>query len=125
MTIQPTAAISETGTVSRAASARDAKLKKACQDFEGQFFSLMLHEMRKTVPTDPELGDDAHQTEIFQGMMDDKVAEQMAAHGGANDLAAQMYRQLSRQAGGQGPAVATPAVLSVKTELETSENAKR
>jgi peptidoglycan hydrolase FlgJ len=72
-----------------------AKLKGACQDFESVFFGMMLKEMRKTVATDPLLGDDAHEQEIFQGMMDDSVAKQMASHGGSDSLATEMYRQLA------------------------------
>ena len=78
-----------------AASPKDAKLMDSCKQFEGQFFDMMLQEMRKTVPDDPTLGDDAHEQQIFQGMMDDNIAQQMAKHAGSNDLAAQMYKQLA------------------------------
>jgi flagellar protein FlgJ len=74
----------------------NAKLKSACQDFESVFFGMMLKEMRKTVPEDTLLGDDAHQQEIFQGMMDDSIAKDMASHNGSDSLASEMYRQLSR-----------------------------
>ena len=76
-------------------SAGNSKLKSACQDFESVFFGMMLKEMRKTVPQDTLLGDDGHEQEIFQGMMDDSVAKQMAAHGGSDSLAQDMYRQLT------------------------------
>jgi peptidoglycan hydrolase FlgJ len=76
-------------------AADQTKLKAACQDFESVFFGMMLKEMRKTVPTDTLLGDDAHEQEIFQGMMDDSVAKQMASHGGSDSLAQEMYRQLA------------------------------
>ncbi len=86
---------SKAGGGGEAASPKDAKLMDSCKQFEGQFFDMMLQEMRKTVPDDPTLGDDAHEQQIFQGMMDDNVAQQMAKHAGSNDLAAQMYKQLS------------------------------
>jgi Rod binding domain-containing protein len=72
-----------------------SRLKAACQQFEGEFMSLVLQEMRKTIPKDTLLGDDGHTQEIFTGMMDDQVAQQMAKQGGPNDLAAEMYRQLA------------------------------
>ncbi len=72
----------------------NSKLKKECVEFEGQFFSLMLKEMRKTVPPDSLLGDDSNQQDIFQSMMDDHIAQDMAQHGGSNSLAEQMYTQL-------------------------------
>jgi Rod binding domain-containing protein len=72
----------------------DPALKKTCVQFEGQFFDMMLQEMRKTVPQDTLLGDDANQQDIFQGMMDDQVSQDMAEHGGSNDIANAMYRQL-------------------------------
>ena len=78
-----------------AGAPKDAKLMDSCRQFEGQFFDMMLQEMRKTVPDDPTLGDDAHEQQIFQGMMDDNVAQEMAKHAGSNDLAAQMYKQLA------------------------------
>jgi flagellar protein FlgJ len=74
-------------------------LKSACQQFESVFFGMMLKEMRKTVPTDPLLGDDAHEQEIFTGMMDDNVAQQMASHSGSDSLAQEMYKQLASKQG--------------------------
>ena len=82
-------------------SATSSKLKTACQDFESVFFGMMLKEMRKTVPQDTLLGDDAHEQEIFQGMMDDSVAKQMASHGGSDSLAQEMYQQLAGKLAGK------------------------
>lgn len=76
----------------------DARLKKACKEFEGQFFALMLHEMRKTVPADPLLKDDAGQNDIFQTMSDDNMAQEMARKAGSNDLAALLFNQLGHTA---------------------------
>jgi len=83
------------GSTPALSTADSAKLKTACQDFEGVFFGMMLKEMRKTIPQDTLLGDDAHEQEIFQGMMDDSVAKEMASHGGSDSLALEMYRQLA------------------------------
>lgn len=87
-----------------------ARLKQVCQQFEGQFMALMLQEMRKTIPKDPLLGDDGHTEEIFTQMMDEQVAQEMAKHGGANDLAAALYKQLAGRAGlAADPAADQPA----------------
>ncbi len=80
-----------------------AKLKSTCQDFESIFFGMMLKEMRKTVPQDTLLGDDAHEQDIFQGMMDDNVAKQMATHGGSDSLANEMYKQLAASQAAENP----------------------
>ena len=115
-----------------AAMPDDPKLKDACKQFEGQFFAIMLSEMQKTVPDDPELGDDAHEQQIFQGMLDDNIAQQMAKRSdGPNDLAEQMFRQLI-QTGGHLPsgsispdssiASATAAAGGIQTTTESSEN---
>ena len=71
------------------------KLRKVSKQLEGIFYSMMIKEMRKTVPQDTLLPDDAHQQDIFQEMMDDKVGQQMADQAGSNGLGAQMYNQLS------------------------------
>ena len=71
-----------------------ADLKKACQQFEAYFLDSLFKEMRKTVPKDKLLGDDAHQQEIFQEMMDQNVADSVSKQGGFG-LADMMYRQLS------------------------------
>jgi len=72
-------------------------LRKVSKQLEGIFYTMMLKEMRKTVPADGLLPDDAHQQEIFQEMMDDHVAQQMANQTGSTGLGAQLYKQLSGQ----------------------------
>jgi flagellar protein FlgJ len=95
----PSTITSTSGPTSALSSEPNKGLKSACQDFESVFFGMMLKEMRKTVPQDTLLGDDAHEQEIFQGMMDDDVSKQMAAHSGNDSLAQEMYRQLAKSAG--------------------------
>ncbi len=73
----------------------------------------MLQEMRKTIPKDQLLGDDGHAEEIFTGMMDDQIAQDMAKHGGPNDLAAQLYKQLSGISAPQA-ASSTPTSLGAE-----------
>jgi Rod binding domain-containing protein len=98
-------------------SAMQAKLMDSCQQFEGQFLDMMLQEMRKTVPDDPMLGDDAHEQQIFQGMEDDKIAQDMAKDGAGGNLAMEMYQQLTRgkdgASGASGSALPSAAVDAV------------
>jgi Rod binding domain-containing protein len=94
--------------------AQNTKLMNSCEQFEGQFLNIMLQEMRKTVPDDTLLGDDDHQQEIFQGMMDDQISQDMAKSGQGGDLAAQMYKQLSL-----AESAATPGA---KSALPTAES---
>jgi Rod binding domain-containing protein len=129
------AAAPKAASVSPSAAAAipdDPKLKDACKQFEGQFFALVLQEMQKTVPDDPELGDDAHEQQIFQGMLDDNMAQQMAKRStGAADLADQMYRQLVQNGAGAGKVPtsaeaalsgAAMAVSEIKSSAESTEN---
>jgi Rod binding domain-containing protein len=78
-----------------------AALKKATQGFESYFLHQLLVEMRKTVPKDTLLGDDAHQGEIFQDMMDQQVADSISQRGDFG-MAKMMYDQMA-------PSVGTPA----------------
>ena len=126
------AALSPIAPTTASSDPVDPKLKDASKQFEGQFFALVLQEMQKTVPDDPELGDDAHEQQIFTGMLDDNMAQQMAKQStGPNDLADQMYRQLveTRAAAGKLPvsaesalAGATMAASEIKSSTESTEN---
>ena len=69
-------------------------LKQACQKFEGYFLDLMFQEMRKTVPKDGLLEDQANQQQIFTGMMDQTVADAMSQQGSLG-IAQMLYNQLS------------------------------
>ena len=84
-------------TTSPAAPALDKAhrdLKKACQQFDAFFTDLMLKEMRKTVPQSDLQGGSSNQREIFEGMMDQTVADQMSRHGGLG-LGQMMYNELA------------------------------
>ncbi len=75
----------------------EAKLKKACTDFEALLLNQMLEVMRKSVPKGG-LFSGGHAEEVFQSMQDEKLAEHLAQNGGLG-LADRLYAQLSRQAG--------------------------
>lgn len=53
----------------------DKALKKACQDFEAIFLSIMYKEMKKTVPEDSFV-EKSNGTKIFEDMYMDTLAEE-------------------------------------------------
>lgn len=57
-----------------------AKEKKAFQEFEQMFAHLLLKEMRKTV-NDSSFTEKSHATKMYEQMMDESLAEQMAKSG--------------------------------------------
>ncbi|HBT48995.1 MAG: Flagellum-specific muramidase [Caldanaerobacter subterraneus] len=71
------------------------KLMEACKQLEANFISLMLKEMRKTIPEDPLTGNNLA-NDIFTSMLYDKYAELMAQSGGFG-LAEEIYNQLSKK----------------------------
>ena len=73
----------------------EAKLKKACKDFEALMLKQMLEVMRKSVPKDG-LFSGGYAEEVFQSMQDDKLAEHLAQSGGLG-FADSLYAQLSKQ----------------------------
>jgi flagellar protein FlgJ len=77
-----------------------AKMKKACQDFEAVFLNYMLSQMRETVPKSGLTGNDPGES-IYRGMMDEELSHQMAASGGMG-LADMLYRQFTEH----GPKIA-------------------
>ena len=106
----PQSKASNSPAQTQVSTAEDTKLRTVCRQFEGQFFDMMLQEMRKTVPDDTLLGDDDHQQQIFQSMMDDHLSQDMASRsGGPNDLAEQLYTQLRREYGDRASAAASSA----------------
>jgi flagellar protein FlgJ len=71
------------------------KLMGVCKQLEANFISLMLKEMKKTIPEDPLTGDSLA-NDIFTSMLYDKYAELMAQSGGFG-LAEEIYNQLSKR----------------------------
>jgi flagellar protein FlgJ len=77
-----------------------AKLRKAAHDLEGVFVAELFKAMRETVPQDGILSQAPGQ-DLFQGMMDDRVADLYAgrSRGGLGEA---LYRQLSRRLPDEG-----------------------
>ncbi|HOD35767.1 MAG TPA: rod-binding protein [Syntrophales bacterium] len=73
----------------------EKKLKKACADFEAIFISLMFRTMRQTVPASGYFkampGKD-----VYNMMMDQKLAEDLAHRGGGLGIQELLYNQLTK-----------------------------
>ncbi len=73
----------------------EARLKKACQEFEQLFLTQMMAQMRKTVPKGGVLSG-GQQEEMFQGMLDKERAKSWAQEGGVG-LANMLFQQMKQQ----------------------------
>ena len=71
----------------------DKKLKETCQEFESLFVSMMMKEMRKTVP-DGGLLSSSFATDTYQDMFDEEISK-AASKGNGIGIADAMYRQIS------------------------------
>lgn len=72
---------------------KDAKLKKACQDFEAIILQQMLTAMRKSIPKDGLL-EGGYSQDMYQSMYDEALAKEMASGKGIG-LADNLFQQLS------------------------------
>jgi len=72
-------------------------LKKATEDFEAIFLTMMFKNMRNTVP-DGGLVEKSFGRGIYEEMQDEKMAEDISQNGGVG-LAKELYQQLSQQHG--------------------------
>jgi flagellar protein FlgJ len=77
-----------------------AKLRQAAHDLEGLFVAELFKAMRETVPEDGILSQAPGQ-DLFQGMMDDRIAELYAGRS-PGGLGEALYRQLSRRLPDEG-----------------------
>lgn len=74
--------ISSNTTVPEPADGRQqAKLKKACADFESLFLNYMLKSMRSSVPQGG-ITEQSEEGKMFQAMFDEKLADEIAGGGG-------------------------------------------
>jgi len=88
----------------------DKALKAAAKQFESVFLNMMLKSMRDATPQDGEF--DSEQTKMFTGMLDQQLAQAMAARG--IGLADVMVKQLGRNQAPDAPAssAAKPAATN-------------
>jgi len=73
--------------------AKEAKLHKACQDFEALMLKQLLTTMRKSVPKDG-LFKTGYAEDMYNSMHDDELAKNIA-HGKGVGIADILYKQLS------------------------------
>ena len=74
---------------------RQAKLKKACAEFESLFLNYMLKSMRSSVPVGGIAGQ-SEEGKMFQSMFDEKLADKIATGGGLG-LGEIMLQQLGKR----------------------------
>lgn len=70
----------------------DADLENASQQFEALLLNFMIREMRATVPESALLPPSMTE-EIFTGMLDEQIAEEMAQNGGIG-ISRMIFNQL-------------------------------
>lgn len=83
-------------TLKNAIAGNDAKqLRKACDDFEGIFLSMMYKEMKATVPESELIPEDSGR-EVFEDMLDEQLIKGIS-DGKGTGLSDVLYNQLSKQ----------------------------
>ncbi|PAB58278.1 rod-binding protein [Anaeromicrobium sediminis] len=73
---------------------KNKDLKEACNQFEEYFVNLMLKNMKSTIG-DSDLTEKSNGRQIFEEMLDEKIASNMARGRGLG-LANEMYKQLTK-----------------------------
>jgi flagellar protein FlgJ len=74
-------------------AAKEKKLKKVCADFESMLVYQLLKSMRQTVPKSGFLSG-SHGKDTYEMMLDQKVADAMAAKGDGLGIQKILYNQL-------------------------------
>ncbi len=82
-----------------AAAVDEAKLRKACGDFESLLLYALLKTMRQTVPQGATPGFSGKST--YDMMMDQKLAEEISGKGRGIGLQQMLYEQLKGQLKGK------------------------
>jgi flagellar protein FlgJ len=85
-----------TATDGKKLSEREAKLKKACSDFEAILFYQLLKTMRQTIPKSGLLSN-SYGKDTYEMMFDQKIADDLAKKGQGLGLQKILYNQLSKQ----------------------------
>jgi len=81
-------------------AAHDAKLKKACSDFESIFLQYLLKSARNTLPEN-NLFENTHESKMYKSMMDEKLAVSVS-RGRGTGLAKLLYEDLAQSSGQPG-----------------------
>jgi flagellar protein FlgJ len=72
----------------------EKKLKDACRQFESIFITMLLKNMRNTIPEGGYL-QKSYPRQVFESMMDEKIAEEITKDHGMG-LGQQLYKQLAK-----------------------------
>lgn len=91
--IQPERLSGNVNNAQNVHKAQDAKLRKACQDFEAIFIKQMLTSMKNTIDRSG-LSDGGFAEEIYDDMLYDEYANKMAKTAGFG-ISDMLYRQLT------------------------------
>lgn len=75
-------------------AAKEAELKKTCDDFESIFWNFVLKSMRDATPKTGFL-DSSQEQEIFTSMQDDELSKSFAQKGGLG-ISRMMFEQLKK-----------------------------
>ena len=71
------------------------KIKKACADFESIFTYQLLKTMRKTIP-ESKIGINNYGKDTYTTIMDQKLAENISAHGNGLGMKKALFEQLTK-----------------------------
>ena len=80
-------------TSQTADTVKEAKLHKACEDFEAIMIKQLQTTMRKSIP-EGGIFDGGYAKDMFQNMQDDELAKKMASSGGMG-IGEVLYNQIS------------------------------
>lgn len=95
-------------------------LKKATEDFEAIFLTMMFKNMRNTVP-DGGLMEKSFGRGIYEEMQDEKMAEEISTSGGVG-LAKELYQQLSQQRGYEKAATSLKETTLMDGDAKTNKD---
>jgi flagellar protein FlgJ len=99
----------------------EAEIKKAAQDFESLLLNQMIKGLRRTVPEAEPKG---HEHQMYQEMLDERLAQELAGRGGIG-IADALRRYMSpRPAPPQGSSL-TPPSLSTERNIKPLEGGHR
>mgnify|MGYP001576401297 CR=1 FL=1 len=102
-------------------------LREVAKEFEAVFLNQLVSAMRKTVG-ESGLIDKGEGEKVFEGMLDEEWARNLAGRHGAGGLSDLIYRQLSRrmglddgtQTGGQAPHSLAQLPLTVSPQVQSA-----
>ena len=92
-------AVGRVGSASGETTGARERLRQAANEFEGVFVAQLFREMRATIPSDDDAG---QEQDLFISMLDDSLAREMAGRT-TRGLAEALYHQLVARLGTTTP----------------------